>query len=191
MKQNDIRAIIFDCFGVLRPDILLATYRKFGGDAEKDAQFIHDTMLAANRGIIPSSREVYAKHLGITVKEWIASFDGPENDQELLDYILTLRPKYKVGLLSNAGKGRMTELFGDDELQRHFDTVVVSGEIGYAKPEAQAYEIVADRLGVRLNECIFTDDREEYIDGARAVGMQAILYKDFAQFRHELEKLLA
>jgi FMN phosphatase YigB (HAD superfamily) len=44
---------------------------------------------------------------------------------------------------------------------------------------------------VRLEECVFTDDREDYCEGARAVGMQAILYKNFTQFRADLEKLLS
>ncbi len=191
MSTNKVRAIIFDCFGVLRPDMLELNYRKFGGDPQKDAQFIHDTMLASNRGVIPNSRSVYAERLGISADEWAAAFDGQQTDQELFDYILTLKQSYKIGLLSNASKGQMQELFSETELKGHFDAVVVSGDIGYAKPEAQAYEIVADRLGVRLDECIFTDDREEYIEGARAVGMQAILYKNFAQFRRELGSLLA
>jgi HAD superfamily hydrolase (TIGR01509 family) len=190
MSTSKVQAIIFDCFGVLRPDMLELNYRKFGGDPEKDAQFIHDTMLASNRGLIPRSAPVYAERLGISDKEWIAAFDNQENDQELLDYILQLKQMYKIGLLSNASAGRMQEIFGKEELLSHFDAVVASGEIGYAKPEAQAYEIIADRLGVRLDECIFTDDREEYCEGARAVGMQAILYQNFAQFRRELESLL-
>ena len=42
-----------------------------------------------------------------------------------------------------------------------------------AKPELEAYEYVADKLGVRLDECVFTDDRELFCEAARACGMQA------------------
>jgi HAD superfamily hydrolase (TIGR01509 family) len=68
---------------------------------------------------------------------------------------------------------------------------VSSGEIGYAKPEPEAYEIVAQRLGVRLDECVFTDDRADFCEAARAVGMQAIEFTGLEQFRHALEPLLA
>lgn len=187
-----IRAIVFDMFGVIRPDVLLAAYQKFGGDTERDAQFIHDTILATNRGIIPSSRPVLAEHLGISVDAWSQALDDHDgNDKELLAFIQTLRPKYKVGLLSNVGKGRLADLFEPGQMGMLFDVAIGSGDIGFAKPEARAYEIVADRLGVRADECIFTDDREDYCEGARAVGMQTILYKQFTQFRVELEKLLA
>lgn len=185
-----IKAVIFDCFGVVRPDNLLATYRHFGGDPEADAEFIHDTIQAANRGLIPSSRGVFAKYFGISEQEWMERItSGEPNDQELLAFIRSLRPKYKTGMLTNVGKGRVNELLKPEELAS-FDEIVASGDIGFAKPEHEAYEIVADRLGVRLDECIFTDDREDYCDGARTAGMQAILYKNFVQFRRDLATLL-
>jgi HAD superfamily hydrolase (TIGR01509 family) len=81
--------------------------------------------------------------------------------------------------------------FGTEELGRYFDVAVASAEIGYAKPEAQAYEITADKLGVELTECVFTDDRGEYCEGARGLGMQAILYENLEQFKAELAKIVA
>src|SRR6185369_3482431 len=98
-------------------------------------------------------------------------------DLELLEYIAELRTQYKIGMLSNIGRGGLERRFAPGELDRYFDVVVVSGDIGYAKPEAEAYEITADRLGVRLDECVFTDDREGYCEAARGVGMQAISYQ--------------
>jgi FMN phosphatase YigB (HAD superfamily) len=41
-----------------------------------------------------------------------------------------------------------------------------------------------------LDECIFIDDREDYIEGAQGVGMETILYKDFESFKKELSGLL-
>jgi HAD superfamily hydrolase (TIGR01549 family) len=186
-----IKAIIFDYFGVIRPDNLLVAYRKFGGDPEKDAQFIEDTIGASNRGLIPSSAPVFAEHLGTDEAMWReAAFDQRGNDQELLAYARQLRVHYKVGLLSNVGRGRINNLFTPEELQL-FDVAVTSGDIGYAKPEPQAYEIVADRLGVRLDECVFTDDHGEYCEAARSVGMQAIQYVSFKQFQRDLDALLS
>ena len=61
---------------------------------------------------------------------------------------------------------------------------------GYMKPDAEIYEYTANQLGVRFDECLFTDDREEYCEAARAVGMQAIHYQSFNLFKAELEKIL-
>lgn len=187
-----ITAIIFDCFGVIRPDRLTMLYQLFGGDPVADRQFIHDTVLAANRGMIVSSRSVFAKRLGITEADWIGAFDGEDtNDQQVLDCALLLREHYKTALLSNVSRGRLPELFQPGELEKYFDVAIGSGDIGYAKPEARAYEITADRLGVCLDECVMIDDREEYCAGARAAGMQAIRYESMAQLQAALQPLLA
>ncbi len=187
-----IKAIIFDCFGVIRPDRLMMTYQKYGGDPEADLQFIEDTIKAANYGMIVASRDVFAKKLGISVETWMGELDSSsDNDEQLLNYIEGLRKTYRTGLLSNASKGRMVEIVGQADLDRCFDAYAESGSMGYAKPEPEAYEIIAERLDARLDECIFTDDREDYCEGACAIGMQAILYKSFPQYKTELEIILA
>jgi len=68
--------------------------------------------------------------------------------------------------------------------------VVASADIGFAKPEAEAYQITADRLGVRYDECVMIDDREDYCQGAIAAGMHAILYKSLVQLQRDLDRVL-
>lgn len=119
-----------------------------------------------------------------------AAISGEVKDRQLLAYILDLRQSYKIAMLSNVGKGGFRQRFTDEELTAYFDTVVLSGEIGYAKPEAEAYEITADRLSVRFEDCFFTDDREPFCEAARAIGMQAVHYQNFNQFRQDLEGVL-
>jgi HAD superfamily hydrolase (TIGR01549 family) len=186
-----IRAVIFDCFGVLRPDVLHAAYQKYGGDLEADKEFIRDTLYASHTGRIRSAAEVFAGQLGIPTDEWVKAITEDANDGELLDYILELRKTYRIGVLSNVGKDGLLRYFTKEELDSHFDAVVASGEIGFAKPEPEAYEITAERLEARTDECIFTDDREGYCQGARGAGMQAILYKNFKQFKVDLEALIS
>ncbi len=60
-----------------------------------------------------------------------------------------------------------------------------------AKPDPRAYEITCERLGVSPGEAAFLDDVEGAVDDARAVGMQAVLYRDNAQAIEELESLIA
>jgi putative hydrolase of the HAD superfamily len=185
------QAIIFDCFGVLRPDVLHAAYEKFGGDTRADDEFISETLYASHTGKISSSAPVFAKQLGVSVADWLQAITVDANDQQLLGYIKQLRATYKIGVLSNVGKDGLLRYFSQAELDEYFDAVVVSGEIGYAKPEPRAYEITAEHLGARMDECIFIDDREQYVEAARAVGMQAMLYTSFTKFQKELEALLA
>jgi len=185
-----IKAIIFDCFGVLRPDVLRMVYRRMGGDTDADDAFIVNTLYASHVGAISSSAPVFAERLGVSVDEWVRALNADANDQQLLDYIETLRPDYRIGVLSNMGQGGLLRYFTQEELDKYFDAIAVSGEIGCAKPQAVAYETIAGRLGVDVTECVFTDDREHYCEGARVTGMQAILYRNVEQFRRDLAPLL-
>ena len=188
-----IKAIIFDCFGVIITDALLVVCEELRARDPEAAQQVGDIIKANNRGMIDpkESTRLIAEILGISVEEFRDRIaDGEAKDHLLLDYIAGLRPQYKTALLSNIAASSLYRRFAQDELSRCFDEIVISGDIGFAKPEPQAYEIAADRLGVRFDECLFTDDRDTFCEAARACGMQAIHYQSFDQFRAELERML-
>jgi HAD superfamily hydrolase (TIGR01509 family) len=135
------------------------------------------------------ARAAIAELLGLSSSEYAARIKTEEvKNQTLLTFIKQLRLHYKIGLHSNVMRNGLEVRFPDGELTQYFDAVVASGDVGYAKPEAQAYELVADRLDARLDECIMVDDRDEYCAGARSVGMHAIQYQSFEQLQLELER---
>lgn len=186
-----IKALIFDCYGVVVNDTFQEAYKSLGGDYEKDHVFVATAIAAANKGLIPRSTGPIAERLGVSEATWIETMSvGREINMQLLDYIKELRSSYKTGMLTNIGKGGLSTLFKFGFLDQYFDKVVTSSEIGYAKPEARAFEITAERLAVRLDECVFIDDREPYIEGAQHVGMKTILFTDFDSFKKELEAIL-
>lgn len=188
-----IKAIIFDCFGVIITDALGAICSDLGISQPEKLRQITDTLYATNHGFIgrDEGTKYIADVLGINLaeyKERIAK--GEVKDMILLGYIEGLRKTFKTAMLSNISNGGLALRFTEEELQRYFDIVVASGDIGFAKPEAQAYEHVAGQLGVRLDECVFLDDREDYCQGASSVGMRAIVYQNFTQAKQELESVL-
>ena len=184
-----IRAIIFDCFGVL-----------YGGSAEYLASIapegraieVLDSNNAKDYGYIS-----YREHLdqvseiiGITPDEVdaiIRQKHAPNND--LIAYTSELRTQYKVGLLSNIGDHMMDHLF-DGRMNEMFDAVVLSFAVGMIKPDPNIFTLTAERLGVLPEECVMIDDREENCDGARHAGMQAILHTSNENTQHHLSELL-
>lgn len=92
--------------------------------------------------------------------------------------------------MSNIALSSLQRRFKAGELEYYFDAVVASAEIGYAKPQPEAYLIAAERLDVDPKHCIFVDDREHFAEAARATGMQAICYDNFEQFKKDLERHL-
>lgn len=189
-----IKAVIFDFFGVIVGDGFEFTYREAGGNPVKDREFIQDLLDRTNRGLITTEefRQRICDKLGITVGDYNQAIKKSEIiDHELLNYIKTLRSKYKTAILSNVNKGGLERRIERGVLDEYFDVVVVSGDVGYIKPEPEIYQLTADRLGVKTDECVFIDDREGYVSAARASGMKAIYYQTFGQMKDELEKLLA
>lgn len=69
-----------------------------------------------------------------------------------------------------------------------FEDVVVSGTEGAAKPDRRIYEITVERAGIPADRLVFVDDRQPNVDGAIAVGMDAILFTDADDLRRELRE---
>jgi 2-haloacid dehalogenase len=57
-----------------------------------------------------------------------------------------------------------------------FDGVIVSGDERVLKPDPAIYKLLLDRYGLAAADCLFIDDSQANVDGARAVGMHAIHY---------------
>ena len=186
-----IQAIIFDCFGVLLTDALSGLVEAVRvTDAAKADRIVALVALAsAGRLDADASRAAVAAELGLSVGEYAAGIKAGEvRNQELFTYIQQLRPRYKTALLSNVIRHGLDVRFPGGELAEYFDVVVASGDVGYAKPAAQAYALTAERLGVRLSDCLMVDDREEYCVGARGVGMRAIRYESYPQLLAALQQ---
>jgi HAD superfamily hydrolase (TIGR01549 family) len=187
-----IKAIIFDCFGVLVDDSLSSFYRQcFNNDPEliKKAE---DDMQLSNKGVITHDELLarYASLAGISADEVNKILSNNPVNKELFKYIKNdLKPCYKIGFLSNAADNWLEVLFTKEQVDL-FDTLVLSYDVGFAKPEPEIYEITGDRLGHRLEECVFIDDRQDYIDGAIAVGMPAFVYTTVDKLKEDLATIL-
>ncbi|MDO4781360.1 MAG: HAD-IA family hydrolase [Candidatus Saccharibacteria bacterium] len=96
-----------------------------------------------------------------------------------------LRGRVKLGVLSNMSSNQVPELVGE-ELAACFDQIVVSGELGVAKPDMRAYLLAAQRLGEFPDDCLLIDDSPRNVAAAEAVGMAAIQYRDADDLRQRL-----
>jgi putative hydrolase of the HAD superfamily len=114
---------------------------------------------------------------------------------ELTEYIATLRPHYKIALLSNSFLGareREQERYGFQDMT---DLIIYSHEVGLAKPDKRIYQLTCDRLGLPPHDTLFLDDHQPNITAAREFGMKAILFGDtgkaIAEVRGHLQSPVA
>jgi 2-haloacid dehalogenase len=70
-----------------------------------------------------------------------------------------------------------------------FRGIVVSGEVGAAKPEPAIFQALVGRYGVVPADSVFIDDQPANVEGARRQGFRAIRFVDAAKLRNELEAL--
>lgn len=77
-----------------------------------------------------------------------------------------------LALLSNAPVS-FSRWAREQDWMRHFRVALFSAELGCAKPEPEIYRILLDRLGAAPEDCLFFDDRQSNVDGARALGIKA------------------
>ena len=56
------------------------------------------------------------------------------------------------------------------------DDVIISAEVGVAKPSRDMFELALGRLDVAPSEAVLVDDATVNISAARALGMNAVLH---------------
>ena len=72
---------------------------------------------------------------------------------------------------------------------RTFPERFLSYEEHLLKPEEKFYRVVAERLAVKPDQCLFIDDLKENVVAAENVGYQTILFKNAEDLQTELKKL--
>ena len=114
-----------------------------------------------------------------------------EPNTALINYFASLHSNYQTAILSNSflgARAREQNRYGFESMT---DLIVYSHEVGLAKPDSQIYALTCERLGVQPAEVIFLDDLEPNIVGARAFGMNAVLFQNNTQSIAEIQDYLA
>jgi len=188
-----IRGIIFDCFGVLTTDGWLQFRGEHFKEGTREYREISQLNHQADVGYITHDEfmQSIADLSHIDVNDVKTTLEQRSPNNELFDYIRdVLKPNYKIGLLSNASDDWTNELFRPDQVAL-FDEKVFSFQIGVDKPHAAMYETAAARLGLLPEECIFIDDREGFVTGAKDVGMHAFVFETNAGIKQRIDEIVA
>ncbi len=134
--------------------------------------------------------ERFGPLLGVSDTEQLVDrlFAGMGPDDAMIDAVKTAkRSGVKTGLISNSwGRGR----YDREAFPEMFDGVVISGEVGFHKPQPEIYRLGAESVGLEPADCVFVDDLKENCQGAEAVGMTAVLHRGADTTLPELERLL-
>lgn len=203
-SRRDVDALLFDLGGiVIAVDFnrVFAAWAALAGEQIDivESRFSFDTFFERHeRGEI-TAREYFAalrSSLGINLsddeftKGWNAIYVGKiQKTAELLRRLKDTVPLYAF-TNSNPTHQRVFEKEYAEEL-RSFRKVFVSCEMGRRKPEPEAFNAIAAEIGVRLDRMLFFDDTRENVEGALAVGMQAVHVTSVDDIERNIAEFLA
>lgn len=69
------------------------------------------------------------------------------------------------------------------------DDMVISGQVGFVKPEPEIYHLMLAKIGKPAGECLFIDDALPNIRQANTMGFKTIHFKSSAQLRDEIHRM--
>ena len=187
-----IKAVVFDCFGVLYGGSLWAQLEICPPERHKE---LIDNNKLNDYGYLTTDEYVanVARILNLSTEQVMAMLRNRHvRNQSLFDMIADLRGRgIKAGLLTNAGRDMPGALFTQEELDGGiFDAYIVSSDLGLVKPNPAIFELMADKLGVATGDCVMIDDTPENCEGAEVAGMQSIQYVTSKTTVESLKKLL-
>lgn len=185
-----IRALIFDCFGVLYHGSLGHLREQLPPDRRQE---LMDLNMSSDYGYI--SHEEYVERAAVLIgmsTDELQSITAKQHirNEPLVNYIRQIKSQYKTALLSNVGSDVMNTLFSPKEQAELFDTVVLSSDVGMTKPNPDIFRLAASQLGVGVEECVMIDDLLSNVQGAEQVGMKAIAYSTIDQMQYALDRCL-
>lgn len=100
--------------------------------------------------------------------------------------LIALRKGYRLLLLSNTNAIHFEMVYERYPLLKHFDEYILSHKVGALKPSPLIYQAALAKAQCRPEECFFTDDILDYVEGAKAQGIDAVQFQNAAQIEAEL-----
>lgn len=198
----EIKNIIFDVGKVLvsyEPDEMLVRlgFDRETRDAVNAAVFENELWELSDQGLF-TPEEILAKakanapgYEAAVEKAWEHVGDSIEILPHAVEWVSDLKARgYHLYILSNYSEHTMELTKQKMAFLPYMDGALFSYTCKLAKPDEKIYEYLLNKFRLNASECIFIDDRMVNVEGARACGIQAILFEDYESARKELDALL-
>jgi len=192
-----IKNIIFDFGGVLLDLDYNKTYAELSKvmgleiDAENIPAHIFKILLGYEKGEINTETFLWnlqKESQKLTpqpdklIKAWNAMLLGWNSER--FQFLVELRKKYNVYLLSNTNDLHLEWVKKDlkkthkikDFDTKYFDKTYYSHLMRARKPEPNIYNMVLEDAEILAEESLFIDDNAENVEGAKRVGIHAVIH---------------
>ncbi len=191
-----IKGIIFDYNGVFSGADWYWTLvkQKLDNFTEREEEFIALANKTDLGEITPSQfKDEVAKRLGMTREELNVFRSNIYNSNnyirtDLITLAEQLKSKYKIAMLSNYSATTLMPILKEYNLERLFDHIGISSEIGAIKPDPKAFDYVIEKIGLSRDTVLFVDDNHNHVKAGSEIGIQSVLFTDTQNFIKYLQE---
>ncbi len=134
--------------------------------------WVSDALSDGRRTIAPDDLRV-----GEAIEQYFSAFyDKCHLIPGTTTMLENLKRRYPLGLLSNFTHGPAArKILKQTGLNSYFKTILISGELGYRKPNPLVFRTLTEQLGThKANTLYVGDDPDADIHGAQQAGLQPI-----------------
>jgi len=209
MATKKIKNIIFDLGGVIINLDMQATIKAFVDLGIKDFENIYSQLSQTSlfdqfdKGLITENYFFNSiknqfdlkKPLHELERSWNAMLlDFPKHR---LDSLMNYKDSHRTFLLSNTNETHIREFLrtlhqnhGMRDLDQFFEKAYFSCRVNMRKPDKEIFELVLKQNHLDPSETLFIDDTIHHVEGAKRVGLQAVLLKKGEEFDEVLKRVL-
>ena len=112
----------------------------------------------------------------ISIKYLFESYKNTPLNNKMIEIVKKLNRNYKTGLITDNKKDRIDAAKNDFQLDKIFDVIVVSAEIGSQKNKNKVFATAISNLDLKYEECVFIDNQEKNLLIPKKLGMKVIFH---------------
>lgn len=148
------------------------------------------------KALFESGRMSWEEHAANAIHELELPITEPElrsiyhesliPDQRVIDIVSKVAEQVQITIASNTSQPHWEWVQQNLPFASRFEPPILSHLVKAMKPDAAFYRPLIERSGYKPGEIFFTDDRQDNIEGAKAVGIQAFLFTGADQLEQDL-----
>lgn len=169
----------------LKEEIFRNSYQKFRTNMYKGKSSPSDFVenIKSNLNISPQE----------ALEKWNSALISLSIIKPMHQLVKDLKGQYKIGILSNIFLGHFELFYNAGKIPNiHYDSIIRSCDIGFAKPEKEIYKIAQGKINVFPENIFFIDNKKEYVEKAIEYGWQGFVFdpKNPVESVSKLRKIL-
>lgn len=184
--KNGIEFVYFDVNGCL-VRFFQRAFTKMAEDTGNRPELVENLFWHYNDAVcrgemsMEDFNSLLADRLGVQDIDWANYYiEGVEVIKEAQEALVWASEHFRIGLLSNIMPGLIEKMIDRGILPKlDYQVIVDSSKVGAIKPEAQIYQIAAEKANVRSEDILLIDDSRPNLMAAQHMGWHVLWFDDY------------